>query len=162
MIIKVHSVTDVITTSSTVIFTRVAKGAVEALHCLIYDLTGEPAADRFTFRVTSSLEENPDYVDELRWEYMRDLQVQDPWRGPGVAPVVADLPEEQQERMFKYLQICNPTWWNDWEEIGITNEDLERGSTFIEVKALDPKDDAVAKQLSKLERLFDAEEGADC
>ena len=159
MIIRLHSVTDVITNSSTTIYTRVADGAIEALHCLIYDLTGEPADDRFIFRVTSGFEDQEDWLNELRWEYMCDLPVQDPYRGRGVAPRVNDLLEEQREAMFKHLKANPPEWWCDWAEIGAGDEDSEMSNTFIEVKARDPKDAAVAAALSNLDDLFYAVDG---
>lgn len=154
----VHSVTDVITNSSTTIYTRVAEGAIEMMNKLIYDLTGEATDQRFTIRATSLLEGNPDWLDDQRWEYMRDLPVREPFRSALHSPVVADLEEEAQEKLFSHLKENNPPWWFDWVELGVSEEEMEFGDTYIEVKALNESDAGAAEVLSNLHKLFEAVE----
>ena len=155
MLIRFHSVTDVITNSSTIIYTRVADGAIEGMKALIEILTGEPSDNRFTVRATAIIEDNVDWLAEQRWEYMLDLDVD-----VKTSHVKAgDLPLEPLRARFEYYEEYNPDWWSDWDELGINPDEMENGNTYLEVKAINEADASAAKALSNLDDLFHHVEG---
>jgi hypothetical protein len=143
MKIHFHSVVDVITNSSTTIYTRVQDGAVEAVKAIInaiLDGLGEElrADDLFEFTINKKFSEG-----ELEWrrdDYMVDklgLKYESPNQWVALRQTFTEEP-----------------WWVDRDALGA--EDYENSS--IVVRALRPDFTAAARAMDALNNLVGQEE----
>ena len=148
ILIQFHSVVDVITNSSTVIYTRAKSNAIGMLRQLVNALMAATSSDltaddMFEFK----LETVPkDYVwNDFRAWYVGNLpRVHD-------GNEYVDAPSWQH---FVDLEV-KPPWWNDAEELGMYDV---HSDVYIRVTAKDPQAAHAARVMERLHDIFEQPE----
>ena len=141
MLIVVHSVVDVITNSSTTIYTMADETSIEAIKTLVNLLleaadSDWKADDLFEFK----LEYDQLAVDAWRYTKLYEegiLSETDNWK--------------TQDKIYAECEANPPDWWNDYEP------DSYYYSRYVVVTAKDEPHIDAAKALSELHRIFPQE-----
>jgi hypothetical protein len=156
--LKTHSVVDVITNSSTCIYTQARKGSIDTVKDIVNTLLklGESdltADDLFTFEITA------DELDEQRRELLDDNGILEEYVGREISWRDNDFKEKMGELFSKIVagEYPKPDFW----EYGYGSEDYgHECDTEILVTAKVDNENAklAASLLSSLDTLFSAEE----
>ena len=143
MIVRRVSLVDVITNSSTIIYTISSQATIDGIKALVNDILkaanfDKQADDLFEF----GLVHDPDVIEYWRWDQMADEHPD--WDSMGYS---------QNKEVFNAAKADPPEWWNDYP-----GDSEEEESILVSVIAKDKEFEATAAALSKLERLFELEE----
>jgi len=139
MLIRVHSVVDVITNSSTVVYTMASRGTINAIEAMVDSILEATGYDR-----------RADDLFEFKLAYDEDM-VQD-WRKEHLTGLDPDFGEKSwRERgvILEQMKLDPPDWWDDYEP-----SDYEYENIYVSVTAKDETFAGTALALSKLHDLF--------
>jgi hypothetical protein len=144
MLIAVHSVVDVITNSSTVVYTTASQSTINTIELIVDSVLARAgsnlkATDLFEFKIAY----DPDRVHQWRWET---------WLDRHATPEQRNLGWYEKSKLYaKFEKGDPPEWWDDYKPSDDW-DDFE--SIYVEVTAKREEDEELAKVLSTLHTLF--------
>lgn len=144
MIIKIHSIIDVITNSSTVTYVMANDNTIKMIKDLIKALVpGSDPDQLFTFSLV-----NEKVIQRRKENIENELSNEDPMWDSYDYKKCDKLIDKKYEEYNSSNDI--PEWWNDYESEYMSN-------TYVEVapKSIDKNIVEAAKILSQLHELFD-------
>jgi len=139
MLIRVHSAVDVITNSSTVVYTMAGPSTIKAIKALVDGILeaagyNRRADDLFEFKLAY----DEDRVCEWREEHLS-----------GLDPDFAEKGWKERGVILEQMKLDPPDWWDDYEPDGYEYENI-----YVSVTAKDEAFAGTALALSRLDELF--------